>query len=519
LIKDYDLEIQYHPGKANVVADALSRKGQVNNITTHLMSQELCWEMEQLNLGMLNNVEATVMEVESTLEEEIHKGQESDEKIKEIKTQSSLGKALDFTEDDQGTVWFKKRICVPEIEHLRQLILREAHDSAYSIHPRSTKMYQDLKEKYWWYGLKRDVATHVALCDVCQRVKAEHQRPAGLLQPLKVPEWKWEEIDMDFIVGLPHTRDGYDSIWVIVDRLTKVAHFIPVKTTYSGAQLAELYMSRIVCLHGVPKKIVSDRGTQFTSCFWKRLHESMDTKLNFSSSYHPQTDGQTERTNQVLEDMLRACALKHGRSWDKSLPYAEFLYNNSYQTSLKMAPFEALYGRKCRTPLYWNQTGERQVFGPKILQEAEKQVQIIRENLKTAQSRQKSYVDNRRRELMFEVGDFVYLKVSPMRGMKRFKVKGKLSPRYIGPFKILERKGEVAYQLELPDSLSDVHDVFHVSQLKKCLRVPEEQLPMEELNVNEDLTYSEYPIRILETSRRITQSKVINMCKVQWSHH
>jgi hypothetical protein len=242
---------------------------------------------------------------------------------------------------------------------------------------------------------------------------------------------------MDFIVGLRRTRDGYDSIWVIVDRLTKVAHFIPVKTTYLGAQLVELYISRIVCLHGVPKKIVSDRGTQFTSRFWKTLHESMDNKLNFSSAYHPQMDGQTERTNQLLEDMLRACALKHGRSWDKSLPYAEFSYNNSYQASLKMAPFETLYGRKCRTLLYWNQARETQVFGPEILQEAEKQVQIIRENLKTAQSRQKSYADNRRRELTFEVGDFVYLKVSPMRGMKRFKVKGKLSPRYIGPFKIL----------------------------------------------------------------------------------
>jgi hypothetical protein len=175
-------------------------------------------------------------------------------------------------------------------------------------------MYQDLKENYWWYGLKRDVGTHVALCDVCQRVKDEHQRPARLLQPLMVQKWKWEEIDMDFIVGLPSTRDGYDSIWVIVDMLTKVAHFIPVKTTYSRAQLAELYMSRIVCLHGVSNKIISNRGTQFTSRFWKRLHESMDTMLNFISAYHPQMDGQTERTNQVLEDMLRACALKHGRS-------------------------------------------------------------------------------------------------------------------------------------------------------------------------------------------------------------
>jgi hypothetical protein len=196
--------------------------------------------MEQLNLDMLNNTEAIVMEVESTLEQEIRKGHESDEKIKEIKAHINLGKTSDFMEDEQGIAWFKKRICVPKIDRLRQLILRETHNSAYSIHPRSTKMYRDLKEKYWWYGLKRDVATQ--LCDVCQRVKAEHQRPAGLLQPLKVREWKWEEIGMDFIVGLPRTRDGYDSIWVIVDRLTKVAHFIPVKTTYSGAQLVELYM-------------------------------------------------------------------------------------------------------------------------------------------------------------------------------------------------------------------------------------------------------------------------------------
>jgi transposase InsO family protein len=161
--------------------------------------------------------------------------------------------------------------------------------------------------------MKRDIAVYVSLCNTCQRVKSEHQRSVGLLQPLKIPEWKWEEIGMDFIVGLPRTQAEYDSIWVIVDRLTKV-HFILVKTTYSSAKLAELYMSRIVCLHGVPKKIVSDRGSQFTSKFWEKFHESMDTKLNFSSAYHPQTDGQTERTNQILEDMLRACALKYRKS-------------------------------------------------------------------------------------------------------------------------------------------------------------------------------------------------------------
>jgi hypothetical protein len=351
------------------------------------------------------------------------------------------------------------------------------------------------------------------------KVKAEHQIPTRLLHPLKIPECKWEEIGMDFIVGLPRTSAGYDSIWVIVDRLTKVAHFIPVRTNYTGAKLAEVYMARIVCLHGVPKKIVSDRGSQFTSRFWRKLHECLDTQLNFSSAYHPQTDGQNERTNQVLEDMLRACALKHGGSWDKSLPCAEFSYNNSYQTSLKMSPFEALYGRKCRTPLYWDQTGERQFFGPEIIQEAEEQVRMIRENLRTAQSRQKSYADTRRRLLEFKEGDHVYLKVSPIRGMRRFKVKGKLSPRFIAPFLILKRVGEVAYQLELPDHLADVHDVFHVSQLKKCLRVPEKQLPMEDLSVQDDLTYTKYPIKILDTLTHVTRSKVIKMCKVQWSHH
>jgi hypothetical protein len=262
---NYDLDMQYRPGKANVVADALSRKSQANMLVACLIPQDLCWEMSQLNLGIAARSETMTLEIESTLEQEIRKGQMNEEMIKEYKKLIELGKVSEFREDEQGTIWFKNRICVPDIKHLRETILKEAHDSTFSIHPDSTKMYEDLKQKFWWYGMKKDVAAHVALCDVCQRVKAEHQRPAGLLQPLQVTEWKWEEIGMDFIVGLPRTRDGYDSIWVIVDILTKVAHFIPVKTTYSRAKLAKLYISKIVCLHGVPKKIVSDRYTQFTS--------------------------------------------------------------------------------------------------------------------------------------------------------------------------------------------------------------------------------------------------------------
>jgi hypothetical protein len=290
LIKDYDLEINYHPGKANVVADALSHKKYCNATFARRMQSELQREIEYLNHGMVNEAKVT-MKVEPTLEVEIREGQLEDAKLKEIRQLIQDNMTSDFSEDSQGTLWLGKWICVPNLKPIKELILREAHDSAYSIHSGSTKMYKDLKTRYWWYDMKRDVTEYISLCNTCQRVKAEHQRPAGLLQPLKIPEWKWEEIGMDFIVGLPRTQAGYDLIWIIVDQLTMVAHFIPVKTTYSGAELAKLYMSRIMCLHGVPKKIVLDRGSQFTSMFWEKLHESMDTKLNFSLAYHSQTDG------------------------------------------------------------------------------------------------------------------------------------------------------------------------------------------------------------------------------------
>ena len=259
MIKDYELEIHYHLGKANVVADALSRKSQVNMLVAHPMPFELAKEFDRLSLGFLNNTQGVTIELEPTLEQDIRKGRKNDEKINEIRQLIIDGKGLDFHEDAKGVVWFKDRLCVPDIKLIRELILK-VHETAYSIHPGSEKMYQDLKKRFWWYGMKREIAEYVARCDSCQRIKAEHQRPAGLLQPLQIPLWKWDEIGMDFIVGLPRTRAGYYSIWVVVDRLTKVANFIPVKTTYNSAMLAQLYMSRIVCLHGIPKKIISDRG-------------------------------------------------------------------------------------------------------------------------------------------------------------------------------------------------------------------------------------------------------------------
>jgi hypothetical protein len=250
----------------------------------------------------------------------------------------------------------------------------------------------------------------------------------------------------------------------------------------------------------------------------------LGTKLSFSTAYHPQTGGQTERVNQILEDMLRAYVLSYGSKWEDCLPFAEFSYNNSYQSSLQMAPFEALYRRKCRTPLNWSETEESQVFGPDIIREAEEQVQLICDRLKATQSRQKIYANPKRRELVFNVGDFAYLRVTPLKGMQRFHVKGKLAPRYIGPFKILDRRGEVSYQLELPRELSDFHDVIHVSQLRRCLQVPDKpevfkNIDHRSIDLNHDLTYRERPIRILEESILLTRRRKIKFFTVQWSNH
>ena len=228
-------------------------------------------------------------------------------------------------------------------------------------------MYRDLKEYYWWPNMKKEIALWVNRCLTCQKVKAEHQRPSGLLQPLEIPEWKWEHITMDFVVGLPLTKGKYDAIWVIVDRLTKSAHFIPINERYSLENLANLYIKEIVSRHGVPVSIVSDRDPRFTSRFWKSFQECLGTKLNMSTAYHPQTDGQSERTIQTLEDMLRVCFVDFKGNWDDYLPLIEFSYNNSFHASIGMPPFEALYGRKCRSPLYWDEVGERKILGPELV--------------------------------------------------------------------------------------------------------------------------------------------------------
>ena len=298
LIKDYDCVIDYHSGKANVVADALSRKSiqMLRALNAHL------------SLSDDGTVVAELIARPSLLNQ-VLEAQRKEEKIVAIINQIINGKETEFTVNENGVLYYKDRVCVPDYNDLRKFILEEAHSGSFAIHPGSTKMYRDLKMSFWLSGMKRDVLEFVTKCLVCQRVKAEHQVPSGLLHPIRIPEWKWDRITMDFVVGLPLTGRRHDSVWVVVDRLTKSAHFLPVRTDYSLDKLAELYIKEIVRLHGIPVTIISDRDPRFTSRFWGKLQEALGTRLNFSTVFHPQTDGQSERVIQILEDMLRSCVI------------------------------------------------------------------------------------------------------------------------------------------------------------------------------------------------------------------
>ncbi|GJQ99491.1 putative reverse transcriptase domain-containing protein [Tanacetum coccineum] len=373
LLSDYDYDIRYHPRKANVVADALSRK-------------ERSW--------------------------------------------------------------------VPFFGDLRTLIMHESNKSKYFIHPGFDKMYQDLKQLYWWPNMKANIATYVSKCLTCSKVKAEHQKPSGLLVQPEIPEWKWEKITMDFVTKLPKTTNGYDTIWAIVDRLTKSAHFLPMRETDHMEKLIKLYMKEVVTRHGVPVSIISDRDGRFTSLFWKALNKALGTRLDMSTAYHSETDGQSERTIQTLEDMLRACVIK-------------------------AAPFEALYGRKCRSP--------------------------------------KSYANLRRKPMVFQVGDKVMLKVSPWKGVVRFGKRGKLNPRYVGHFKVIKRVKTIAYKLKLPQQLSRVHNTFHVSNLKKCLSDESLMIPLEELRVDDKLHFVEEPMEVMDREIKQLKRSRIPIIKVRWN--
>ena len=319
---------------------------------------------------------------------------------------------------------------------------------------------------------------------------------------------------MDFVTHFPRKLQGHDAVWVIVDRLAKSAHFLAVRMTFTWERLCRLYVREIVRLHGVLVSIVSDRDPRFTTHCWKSFQKVMGTRLTMSIAFHPQTDGQSERTIQVLEDMLRACFLDHKGSWEEHLSLVKFAYNNNYQVSIQMEPYEALYGRPCRSPICWTKVGESSITGPDLIRDTSKKVSLIRQRLLTAKSRKKSYANVRRRPLEFEVGDHVFLKVRLKRGVVRFGKRGKLSPRFIRPFKILERVGTIAYWLALPPSMLGVHEVFHVSMLRRYTPDPAHIVDWGEIEVNTDGTFEEGPMCIMDSWDQVLRRKTMRLVTV-----
>ncbi|GJR91637.1 putative reverse transcriptase domain-containing protein [Tanacetum coccineum] len=282
-------------------------------------------------------------------------------------------------------------------------------------------------------------------------------------------------------------------------------------------KLARIYLKEVITRHGIPVSIIYDRDPRFASNFWRSLQNALGTNLDMSTAYHPQTDGQSERTIQTLEDMLRACAIDFGKGWVNHLPLVEFSYNNSYHASIKAAPFEALYGRKCRSPVCWTEVGEAQILGPELIQETTEKIIQIKQRMQAAHDQQKSYTDLKHKPMEFQVKDKVMLKVSPWKGVVRFGKRGKLNPRYVGPFKVLEKVGEVAYKLELPEELSRVHNTFHVSNLKKCHADKPLAIPLDGLHLDDKFHFVEEPLEIMDREvKRLMQTRIL-LVKVRWN--
>ncbi|GJZ69021.1 putative reverse transcriptase domain-containing protein [Tanacetum coccineum] len=430
LLNNYDCEIRYHPRKANVVADALSRKEQNKPL----------------------RVRALVMTIGLNLPKQI------------LEAQIEAQKPENFKKEDIGGMI---RNDIPK-EKLEPHV-----DGTLCLNGRSSdKMYQDMKKLYCWPNIKADITTYVRKCLTCAKVKAEHQRPSGLLVQPEIPQWKWDNITMDFVIKLLKSLQGYDTIWVIIDRLTKSALFLPMKETDPMEKMARIYLKE------------------------RSLQKALGTTLAMSTAYHPETDGQSERTIQTLKDMLRACVIDFEKGWVKHLPLVEFSYNNSYHASIKVAPFEALYGQKCRSPVCWAE---------------------IKQRIQAARDRQKSYANLKCKPIKFQVRDRVMLKVSPWKGVVHFGKWGKLNPRYVGPFKVLEKVGSVAYKLELPPELSRVHHKFHVSKLKKCYADEPLAVPLDGLHIDDKLHFVKEPVEIIDREvKRLKQSHIL-IIQVRWN--
>jgi deoxyuridine 5'-triphosphate nucleotidohydrolase len=461
-LQEFDFEVVYKPGPTNIVADALSR-------------------LPMSEVSAISSVHESAVK----LQEEVKVAQKQDELfapiLQELENQSHSDTFTRYKIGKEGLLYFEDRLCIPK-GPLRTHVVQEHHDNIISGHLGFDKTYENVKRNFYWPNMTQDIREYVRTCDTCQRIKSSNQHPTGLLQPLPIPKRNWESISMDFITQLPPTKEKHDAILVCVDRLSKMVHLIPTTTTANAPDTAKLFFSQIFRLHGMPNDIVSDRDARFTSMFWKTLFQLTGTKLKMSTAYHPQTDGQTERANRTIEDMLRSYVAYKQDDWEQHLPALEFAYNNSQQASTKKTPFELNYGWHPTIPAtLLNQAPASQVPATdKFLRNLQDLNKYAREAIAEAQRRQKEYADQSRKEDTFQINDMVLLSTKNITlDSQSGRPSKKLQQRFIGPYRISLVVSPVAYKLELPQTLK-IHPVFHVSLLRPYH--PPDQVPHRQIS-------------------------------------
>jgi transposase InsO family protein len=465
-LQNYNFTIRYRPGKTNVVADALSRIPELHEMQ-YVARMKL--PIDQLNKEyQADDYFAPILK---TLQDP----SKAEPRSITIAARFRLINGLPYYQSPTEP----PRLCIPKGE-LRAQILHDHHDAPISGHLGIDKTLRGIAAKFFWPKMAKDIKAYVTTCEACQRNKSTTQYPAGLLQPLPTPGRRWEQVTMDFIVQLPKTKSGFDAIMVVVDRLTKRVHFLPTTTNASAPDIAKLFFNQVFRLHGLPQVIISDRDPKFVSKFWKTLFKQLGTKISLSTAHHPQTDGQTERANRTLEDMLRAFVNYKQDNWDDCLSAAEFAYNNSTQASTGYTPFHLDCGQ---TPIVPSSLLNQTLYPSNVdsvedfMSNWRTMITIAKDSLTEAQDRQAKYANKKRRDDRFNIGDKVYLSTAhlspPTEKQRPLK---KLQPKYIGPYEIEKVISTTAYKLKLPHDLK-MHPVFHISLLKRYHQEAPEKFP------------------------------------------
>jgi hypothetical protein len=475
-LHDYSLEIKHQAGKQNVVADALSRRidHEEQTAAVDLLSSAALPSISQQNQHTsaettaaaslhLHAVGITSVSAES-LVDDIRSATSSDT---ECQTMAADPRQYGLVSYTNGLLYSGENcIYVPNSRELRSRILHEVHSAPTGGHLGVAKTIDRLSRYFYWAGQRQEVQQYVESCVQCASNKASNQSPAGLLQPLEIPQKLWEHVSMDFIGPLPLTvQTQNDMILVVVDKFSKMVHLLPCRSSITASQTAHLFFKEVVRLHGVPAAIISDRDPRFTSKFWQQLWKQFGTQLKMSTSYHPQTDGQTERTNRTVEQMLRPFVNNNANDWDRHLPAVEMAINSSKQSSTGQTPFQLNYGRDISLPLdiaLRSAIQQSEVPGAaELIQQWQSNITAARESMQIAQQRQKQEADKHRREVHYKVGDRVMLNNSDWLKSGR-----KLLPKYWGPFKVIAVPSAVTVKIELPQQLANIHDVFHISKVK-----------------------------------------------------